>query len=94
MSDALAQALLDSLDDEALEALAERLAPRLAGRLPATGDGWLDAKGAADYLGLPSVNALHRLSSERRIPCSQDCEGGKLYFRRSALDQWRAEQER
>lgn len=90
----LAQAVLDALSDDALEALADRLAPRIAARLSASEDGWLDAKGAADYLGLPSVNALHRLSSERRIPCSQDREGGKLYFRRSALDRWRSEQER
>ena len=94
MSDALARALLEALDDDALEALAERLAPRIACRLPSSEQGWLDAKGAADYLGLPSVHALHRLSAERRIPCSQDREGGKLYFRRSALDRWRTEQER
>lgn len=94
MSDALAQAVLDALDDAALDALAERLAPRLASRLSTAEDGWLDAKGAADYLGLPSVNALHRLSAEHRIPASQDREGGKLYFQRSALDRWRLEHER
>ncbi len=95
MSD-LAAAIVAGLDDEALDALAARLAPRLeslAGATPAE-DRWLDSKAAADYLGLPSVHALHRLSSERRIPCSQDCAGGKLYFRRSELDRWRIEQGR
>ena len=87
--DALVRALVDALDDDALEALAERLAPRIASRLPANGDGWLDAKAAAAYLGL-SVHALHRLSAERRIPCSQDRPGGRLYFQRSELDRWRA----
>ncbi len=94
MSDALARAVLEALDEEALDALAERLAPRIASRLSASEDGWLDAKGAADYLGLPSVHALHRLSSERRIPCSQDRPGGRLYFRRQELDRWRAQQGR
>ena len=94
MSVALAHAMLDALDDDALDALADRLAPRLAARLSVAEDGWLDAKAAADYLGLPSVNAIHRLSAERRIPASQDREGGKLYFQRSALDRWRLERER
>ncbi len=94
MSDALAQAVLDALDADALDALAERLAPRIASRLEGSGDGWLDAKAAASYLGLPSIHALHRLGAERRIPCSQHREGGKLYFRRSELDAWRLEQER
>jgi len=85
--DALVRALVDALDDDALEALAERLAPRIASRLPA--NGWLDAKAAAAYLGV-SVHALHRLSAERRIPCSQDRPGGRLYFQRSELDRWRA----
>ncbi len=93
MSDALAQAVLDALDDDALDALAERLAPRIASRLSTTEDGWLDAKAAADYLGV-STHALHRLSSERRIPCSQDRPGGRLYFQRSELDRWRAEKVR
>ena len=93
MSDALAEAVLAALDDAALDALAERLAPRIASKLPANGDGWLDSNGAADYLGL-SIFALHRLSAERRIPCSQDREGGKLWFMRSKLDAWRLEQER
>ena len=89
----LASALLDALDDDALDALAERLAPHLADRLAAAAprpDGWLDARGAAAYLGI-SRNALHRLSAERRLPCSQQRPGGRLYFRRDDLDRWRRE---
>jgi len=86
-------ALLDALDDDALDALAERLAPHLAERLAAGArrpDGWLDARGAAAYLGI-SRHALHRLSAERRLPCSQQRPGGRLYFRRDDLDRWRRE---
>ena len=89
----LAAALLDALDADALDRLAEQLAPRLAERLavgePAP-DGWLDARAAAAHLGI-SRHALHRLSAERRLPCSQDRPGGRLYFKRSALDRWRRE---
>ena len=60
---------------------------------PSEPDGWLDARGAAAHLGI-SRHALHRLSSERRIPCSQERPGGRLYFRRSELDRWRSERSR
>lgn len=96
MSDALAVALLEALDDDALDRLAERLAPRLADRLTRDGrepDRWLDAREAAAYVGI-SRHALHRLSAERRIPCSQERPGARLYFKRSALDQWRSESTR
>jgi hypothetical protein len=50
--------LIQALDGETVAALADRLMPeitaRLAGRLPAAAaepDGWLDTKGAAEYLG-------------------------------------------
>jgi len=95
MSD-LADALIASLDAEALDALAERLAPRLAGRLVADApepDRWLPAREAAAHLGV-SVHALHRLSADRRLPASQDRPGGRLYFRRSELDRWRSERSR
>lgn len=97
MSD-LAAALLDALDDDDLDRLAERLAPRLAGRVAGDGadgnaDGWLDARAAAEYLGI-SRYALHRLSSDRRLPCSQERPGGRLYFKRSELDRWRSERAR
>ncbi|MGI8903745.1 MAG: helix-turn-helix domain-containing protein [Solirubrobacteraceae bacterium] len=89
MSDRLASVLLDSLDDAALDRLAELLLPRMQ-RLaePSAGDGWLDSRAAAEYLGV-SKHSLHRLTAERRIPFSQDQPGSRCYFRRSDLDQWR-----
>lgn len=90
MSDRLGSALLDSLDDAALDRLADALAPRLQRRLsqPSAGDAWLDSRDAAAYLGV-SKHALHRLTSERRRPFSQDQPGARCYFRRSDLDSWR-----
>jgi hypothetical protein len=95
MSAALASVVLDALDDEALDRLAELLAPRLADRLPVPrGDEWLDAKGAAQHLGL-TLPALHWLTTREArgkpgaIPCYQDAPGGKLWFLRSELDEWR-----
>jgi hypothetical protein len=52
------------------------------------GDGWLDAKRAADYLGL-SIHALHKLTAERAVPFEQEGQGCKLWFRRAELDAWR-----
>jgi excisionase family DNA binding protein len=77
------------VDTEALaDALARRLAPRFPDTQPA--DRWLNSAEAAAYLGL-SVTALHKLTSARAVPFSQDCPGGKCWFQRSALDAWRRE---
>lgn len=90
----LARALLAELDDPALDELAALLAPRLQRIVaPAAEDGWLDSRAAAAYLGL-SKPALHRLTSERRVPFSQDTPGARCYFRRSDLDAWRAKSAR
>jgi excisionase family DNA binding protein len=51
-------------------------------------DGWLDAAGAAEYLGMPRT-ALHKLTAARSIPFEQEGAGCKLYFKRSDLDAWR-----
>jgi excisionase family DNA binding protein len=48
----------------------------------------LTTKQAADYLGL-SVHGLHRLTAQQRVPFTQHTAGGKLWFQRSALDEWR-----
>ena len=90
-SNTLATALLASFDDAALERLAERLAPKLEQLLSperARGDGWLDAKGAAAYLGI-TTNALHKLTAARTIPFEQEGPGCKCWFKRSELDAWR-----
>ena len=91
MSQALIDALIASLDEQALVQLADKLAPYIISRLPAPDpqpDGWLDSAGAAAYLAI-SKNALHKLTAERRVPFEQDGPGCKCWFRRSDLDAWR-----
>ena len=79
------------LPENVLDALAERVAARVLERLERgqEGDRWLDAKQAADYLGL-SINALHKLTAARQLPAEQEAPGHKLWFRRSQLDHWRS----
>jgi hypothetical protein len=70
--------------------LVERLAPRVAEILKEGRDSdvWLNSNQAAEHLGM-TRNALHKLTSARQIPFSQDGPGCKLYFRRVDLDRWR-----
>jgi excisionase family DNA binding protein len=52
-------------------------------------DGWMSTKEAAAYLRM-TPNALHKLTAARSIPFSQPGgPGGKCYFLRSDLDEWR-----
>lgn len=93
----LAQALLDELrgDPEALAELAHALAGYLLVASRDEDDGWLDARAASEYLGLPlsgpnrRPHALHKLTAARAIEFEQDCKGGRLWFKRSALDAYR-----
>lgn len=84
--------VLLTLDDAALERLAELVVERLAPTLAAsqTADCWLTTSEAAEYLGLPSSSQLHKMSAARAVPFHQDRPGGRLYFKRSELDRWRA----
>jgi excisionase family DNA binding protein len=60
-------------------------------RVPTVHDEWMTTREASTYLGI-TRNAMHKLSSARRISFSQDMPGGKLFFRRADLDAWRASQ--
>lgn len=83
--------LVNDLDETVLHALAERLVPILLGKLErqtVEPDRWLDTADAAAYLGL-SVNALRKRTAARSIPFEQDAPGGKCWFRRADLDNWR-----
>jgi excisionase family DNA binding protein len=84
----LGRGIVDALDDEALDGLASRLTPRVKAILEQPDDGWLDAPGAASYLGV-SLNTLYKLTAARAVPFAQDGPGCKLWFRRGELDRWR-----
>lgn len=86
----IARALVDEIsrDPAALERLAELLAPHLSSNVGEVEDGWMSTKDAAAYLGL-TPNALHRLTAARSVPFAQEMPGGKCWFLRSELDEWR-----
>lgn len=82
-----------SLNEASLDALAEAIADRVEARSSRRTDskeneGWLDSKGAAEYLAL-SVPAIHRLTAAQEIPFFQDQPRGRCFFKRSVLDRWR-----
>jgi excisionase family DNA binding protein len=81
----LLDVLIGQLADRVAAAVAERLGTTHAGEAPE----WLDSREAAAYLGLHR-DTLRKLAAERAIPAEQDGPGCKLFFRRSALDEWRA----
>jgi len=89
-ADALAAAIVASLDDDALDALAERLAPRLEARLgrrPGVEVGteeWMTPADAARYLGL-TRKRIYDLTSMRALePDGRD--GRTPLFRRETLE--------
>ncbi len=83
-------------DDSAIDLLIDRLVDRVAAAVVARleidsadrGDEWFDSRQAAEYLGVHR-DTLRRLAAARAIPTEQDGRGCKLFFRRSALDEWR-----
>ncbi len=83
----LATLVIDAMhgDTRLAAELAAVLGPHLQ-QQPAVG--WMDSRKAADYLGL-TVAALHRYTAARTIPFSQDTSGGKCWFNRAELDDWR-----
>lgn len=79
------------LSADALDGIAERVADRLAAVLVNAGgnpDRWMTTAEAAAYLGM-TPNALHKLTSARKIPFEQEQRGGKCWFKASELDAWR-----
>ncbi|MBV9196828.1 MAG: helix-turn-helix domain-containing protein [Solirubrobacterales bacterium] len=81
-----------ALIDQILGRLADLVVARLTERTDAQNSdqasAWLDARGAADYLGVHR-DTLRKLAAQRAIPTHQDGPGCKLYFRRDELDEWR-----
>lgn len=80
---AVARALLDELEPDDLAALAELLTPYLN-----VEDRWLGVRGAAEYAGC-SVPALRHAMAQGEVEFQQRVAGGKVFFRRSAIDRWR-----
>ena len=79
----------ESVLEELVSRIKQRVLDELGGESPPGGDRWMNAREAAAYLGYGSVSPLHKLTAGRRIPFTQDVEGGKLWFKRSELDDWR-----
>jgi excisionase family DNA binding protein len=80
------------LIDQVLGRLADLVVDRLIQRNTAstaedTGE-WLDARGAADYLGMHR-DTLRKLAAQHAVPAHQDGPRCKLYFRKDELDEWR-----
>ncbi len=80
------------LIDQILGRLADLVVDRLMERSDVQNSGhvsaWLDARAAAEYLGVHR-DTLRKLAAQRAIPTHQDGPGCKLYFRRDELDEWR-----
>jgi excisionase family DNA binding protein len=81
-----------ALVDQVLGRLADLVVDRLMKRIGTPGsdhaNAWLDARSAAEYLGLHR-DTLRKLAAQRAIPTHQVGPGCKLYFRRDELDEWR-----
>lgn len=80
--------VIDGLLTQLVELVAERVAAQLAAPQRERKDEWLDTRRAADYLGV-GRDSVRRLAAAGSIPTEQAGVGCKLYFRRSALDEWR-----
>lgn len=78
--------------EEAIEALADAVADRVVERvlnqIESNSTGWLDSAGAAEYLGI-GKGAVHKLTSAREIAFVQEVEGGRCFFKRADLDEYR-----
>ena len=85
---ALQRPLLDELLDDLAQRVAAALARQLRSEPDKKEDEWLDSQGAAEYLGL-HPDTVRRVAAERAIPAEQDGPRCKLFFRRTALDEWR-----
>jgi excisionase family DNA binding protein len=80
--------MIDLLIDRLVARVAAAVVARLENDSADRGDEWFDSAQPAEYLGLHR-DTLRRLAAAREIPAEQDGRGCKLFFRRSALDEWR-----
>jgi excisionase family DNA binding protein len=82
------RALVDEILDRLANLVVDRLMERTQAQSREHGSAWLDARSAAQYLGVHR-DTLRKLAAQRAIPTHQDGPGRKLYFRRDELDEWR-----
>lgn len=69
--------------DDALDRVADAVASRIAAPVASP---WLDSRAAVEYLRLPSLDALHRLTAAGAVPHVK--QGGRCLFHRAELDDW------
>lgn len=81
-------ALLEQLLGRIADLVADRLVERAVVSADQAADDWMDARAAADYIGVHR-DTLRKLAAERAVPVHQDGPGCKLYFHRDELDDWR-----
>lgn len=72
------QVTIEGLEDEV---------QRLVSKALGGDDPWYDTKGAAEYLSV-SEGTIRNLVSAGRLRAHRNKPGGRLRFRRSALDQY------
>jgi len=82
------RALIDQILCRLAELVVDRLMERTQVQSNDHASAWLDARGAAEYLGVHR-DTLRKLATQRAIPTHQDGPGCRLYFRRDELDEWR-----
>jgi excisionase family DNA binding protein len=82
------QALIDQVLGRLAELVVDRLVERTEAHRGNDVRAWLDARTAAEYLGVHR-DTLRKLAAQRAIPTHQDGPRCKLYFRRDELDEWR-----
>jgi hypothetical protein len=77
-----------AVPEEAFDHLADKLAPRLERLLVGSAGHtqWLNSREAVVYLRLPSVDALHRLTTRDAIPHRK--VNGRCLFKTAELDDW------
>jgi excisionase family DNA binding protein len=80
--------LLDQLLSRLADLIVERVMNRTSADASDRGSDWMDARGAAEYLGVHR-DTVRKLAAQRAIPAHQDGPRCKLYFRRDELDDWR-----
>ena len=82
------RALIDQILGRLADLVVDRLMERTQAQSSDHASAWLDARDAAEYLGVHR-DTLRELAAQRAIPTHQDGPGCKLYFRRDELDEWR-----